>query len=160
MKKLIVCALLSAFTSSAFALDPTELDPILMAGTVAFGRNTSKATLYCQQMASYRPSYILSGTLVMQLWASRTNNPAGPQLNDFKMCEAQVGKLQGHDYFSNIKRSAAFRAPPAGTYFVIFALAEWNGYSYVPVDWYTFIKTQTFSNSQRYHWAGERIPGT
>ena len=160
MKKVLAALLLTAFTSSSFALEPTELDPILMAGTVAFGRNASRATVYCQQMASYRPSYILSGTLVMQLWASKTNNPAGPQLNDIKMCEAQVGKLQGHDYFTNIKRSAAFRAPPAGTYYVIFVLAEWNGFSYVPLDWYTFFKQQTFSNSQRYHWAGERIPGT
>lgn len=160
MKKLLIIFLMAGLAAPASALDPTELDPILMAGTVAFGRNASKATLFCQQMASYRPSYILSGTLVMQLWASRTNNPAGPQLNDFKMSEVQVGKLQGHDYFSNIKRTTSFRAPPAGTYYVIFVLAEWNGYSYVPLDWYTFFKQQTFSNSQRYHWAGERIPDT
>ena len=160
MKKILVALLLVAAASSAFALDPTQLDPIKMAGTVAFGRNTAKAQLFCQQIASYRPEYILSGTMVMQLWASRTNNPAGPQLSDFKMSEVQIGKLQGHHYISNVKRTTTFLAPPAGTYYVLFVLAEWNGSTYVPINWYTFAKLQTFSSGQPFQWAAERIPGT
>jgi hypothetical protein len=159
LKSIAAAILLVLMASQAIALDPTTLEPIEMAGNLQFLRKAGTIDVYCGQIASYRPDYIMSGTLVIQLWAA-TSSTSTPSTAQFKMCEMQVGKLQGHHYIQNVRRTGTFKAPAPGTYYVIFALAEWNGTKYVPIDWYTFSNPKTFSTTRRFQAASERIPGT
>jgi hypothetical protein len=146
-------------TTPARALDPTTLDPIVMAGNLQFFRKTSTVQLSCGQIASFRPSYLESGTLVFQLMAATTST-ATPKTAQFKMAEVQIGKIVGHTYWENVTRTAPFKSPTPGTYYILFVLAEWDGFKYVPIDWYMFSNPKVFSSTRRFQYSVERIPGT
>jgi hypothetical protein len=134
-------------------------DPIKMAGNLSYFRKGGVVDLSCGQIANYRSSTLMSGTLVLQLMAA-TSSTATPKAVTFKMCEVQIGKLQGHTYRNNVKASALFKAPTPGTYYILFVLSEWNGVKYVPIDWYMFSNPKKFTTTSPFQFQFERIPGT
>jgi hypothetical protein len=110
---------------------------INMSGSVSFSHQKSAVGIAVQKITNYRPIGSVSGSLVLQLWAT----PApyyGGALYGYKMAEIGIGRLNGGYYFSNVSVGGTFYYPPRGTYYTILTLGEWNGSSYSTVDWMTF----------------------
>lgn len=121
-----------------------------MSGAVGFDRYGSSVTLSASRIQNYASQGSLSGTLVLQLWATSSPYYGQSILNGYKLAEANLGTLSGGYYLSNINRSVAFYEPPRGYYNTVLVLGEWNGYQYLTVDWCNLIGIKNFGGMPPY----------
>lgn len=87
-----------------------------------------------------------SGTLAIQLWATDYAYSGSGTMFGYKLTETSLGTLQGGYFIYNVVRTQVFLEPPPGNYNIVFVLAEWNGYTYVTVDYRNFSVRQTFGS--------------
>ena len=116
-----------------------------MYGSFSFVRSGSSVTLQVEYVENYDSAFSVSGTLALQLWAT-TSPFGGGTLTGYKLAETSLGTLQGSYFLHNISRTVSFTEPPAGTYNIVFVIAEWNGLSFVTDDWANFAQRQTFGS--------------
>ena len=128
---------------SLAAAPTTQAQSVDMYGVFGFNRVGSAVTVGVEYIQNYRPLGTVSGTLVLQLWATDLPHPGG-LLVGYKLCEIPLGTLLGGYYLHNVVRSSSFAAPPDGNYNIVFVLAEWQGFSYATVDWENFNVRQNF----------------
>jgi hypothetical protein len=121
---LAICAVASA----------QEID---MSGSVSYNQVGGTVNIQVQRIENFRPLGSYSGTLRLQLWATSLTYTGFP-LFGHKMAEVDLGQLYGQYYWSFINRTVAYFGPPSGVRNVVLVLAEWQGFSYQPVDWHNF----------------------
>jgi hypothetical protein len=143
MKKIILFFAL-VFLLSAF-LKAQEID---MSGSVAYNQIGNKVNLSVGEIANLRQDYSVSGTLAIQLWATSAPYYGEPTLYGYKLAEWEIGEIYSGYYLDNLSSTVPFYAPPNGVYNVVIALAEWNGNSYVTIDWENFLDFEAFGVSK------------
>lgn len=127
--------LLPMATMVLMATSLVRAQEIDMYGQFGLSRNGAIGTAYIQTIENYRPTWTVSGTLALQIWA--TASPyVGGTLVGFKMAEADLGTLNGGYFVRDVYANAVVTDPPPGTYNLVFVLAEWGGFSYLTVDWH------------------------
>ena len=121
-----------------------------MSGAVGFDRYGSSVTLSASRIQNYASQGSLSGTLVLQLWATSMPYYGQGVLNGYKLAEANLGTLWGGYYLSNINRTVAFYEPPQGYYNTVLVVGEWDGSRYLIVDWCNFTGIENFGGLPPY----------
>jgi Immunoglobulin I-set domain/Immunoglobulin domain len=134
----------SILTACLFLLPLNLSAQIRMSGIFAFNRVGPQVTYGIERIDNYRPLFSVSGTLAIQLWATALPYTGSGSLFGYKLTETSIGRLNGGFFLSNIVRTQTFFEPPPGNYNIVFVLAEWDGFSYVTVDWSNFSTRQTF----------------
>ena len=129
------CWLRKALVLAAFCFGALNLNAqIRMSGTFAYSSQGNVVTFGVQRIDNFNSIFSISGTLAIQLWATAAPYSGVGTLTGYKGAEVSIGQLQGGFFFSNITRTTTINSPPAGTYNIVFVLAEWNGFQYVTVD--------------------------
>lgn len=128
--------LLPVATVLFITLPLARAQEIDMYGQFGLTRNGAIGTAYIQFIENYRPTWTVSGTLALQVWATAAPYVGGNLLVGYKMAEADLGTLNGGYFVQNIYANAAVSDPPPGTYNLVFVLAEWDGLSYTTADWH------------------------
>lgn len=121
-----------------------------MSGAVGFDRYGSTVTLSASRIQNYASQGSLSGTLVLQLWATSMPYYGQGILNGYKLAEANLGALWGGYYLSYINRTVAFYEPPQGYYNTVLVVGEWDGSRYLIVDWCNFVGVENFGGLPPY----------
>lgn len=117
---------------------------IHMSGTFAYSAQGNLVTLGVQRIDNFNSIFSISGTLAIQLWATAVPYNGIGILTGHKIAEVSIGQLQGGFFFSNLFRTTTINSPPAGTYNIVFILAEWNGFQYLTDDSGNFLTFQSF----------------
>lgn len=87
---------------------------------VGYTVSGSSVTLRADQICNER-SGGASGTLFLRMFLTSGSSPEG---SGFMAAEARLGELSGGFCFNNISQTVPYSAPPPGTYFVHFLIAE------------------------------------
>src|SRR5438034_10893473 len=105
---------------------------VVFAGNVSYSINPSLGTVQLaadqlENLSAYR-----TGTLRLELWLTATPwNPVGAntgyEIGASRLVGTTNGTLALGQNFYNISQSSAYTAPPAGTYYVTMAAAEYTG---------------------------------
>jgi DNA uptake protein ComE-like DNA-binding protein len=85
----------------------------------------------------------LSGTLALELWAL-PHRYEGGGFEGFALASVTLGSLAGGARWQGGSYDLALLVPPAGTYYLVLMLREWNGSGYVTRDFSNFSQTVTF----------------
>ena len=111
-----------------------------MSGTFAYVSQGSAVAFGVERIENFRSVFTTSGTLAIQLWATDLPYSGFGTLFGYKGAEVNIGTLQGGYFLSNVARTATINLSvvPAGSYNIVFVLAEWNGFEYVTVDYGNF----------------------
>jgi hypothetical protein len=149
-KRYNFCLVLLSLLLSLLAAQKLNAQQIDMSGTVGYDRYGGTVTLSASRIQNYASQGSLSGTLVLQLWATSMPYYGQGVLNGYKLAEANLGTLWGGYYLSNINRTVAFFEPPRGYYNTVLVLGEWNGYQYLTVDWCNLIGIKNFGGMPAY----------
>ncbi len=141
IKRITLFALLIGILTSAKA------QSIDMSGTVSYqALSPTIVNLKVQKIQNYRVFGSISGTLVLQGWASRSQY-AGGTMFGYKLAQVTLGQLKGGYYWSNINENINFTVPPAhekGKFHMTMVLAEYTPTGYVTVD-YVGMGTEIFN---------------
>jgi hypothetical protein len=132
---------------STFQVNAQEID---MSGTVRFDRSGSWVSLSAGRIENYGLQGSMSGTLVLQLWATSAPYYGQSILTGYKLAEANLGTLWGGYYLSDINRTVVFNEPPQGYYTAVLVVGEWDGSKFITVDWFNFAGVQNFGGLPPY----------
>lgn len=113
------------------------------AGDVSWLAGNGRVKIYTEQMLNQRGSG-RSGYLRIRLWATATPYAGEALLQGYPMATRGVGRLAGGGSFSFFSRSAIFRPPPTGEYYVTMTLEELVPGGWNIVDYVTFPDTSIF----------------
>jgi hypothetical protein len=140
-----VRAILTGLVFLFLLFAPTRLSAqVLIVGNASFGLSGTQMTYGVQEVENYYSTFSTSGSLAIEVWA--TSAPyTGGSLNGYILGSVGIGTLQGGYYFANISHTQAYSTPPYGTYYIVVALAEYNGSQYAIDDWRNISGTQTFA---------------
>jgi hypothetical protein len=132
MAKILLAAIVLLMATSAARTQ--EID---MSGLISYNQIGNFVNLQVQRIDNYRPLGSISGTLVLQLWATSTMY-TGLNIFGYKIGEANLGQLRGRYFWSRVNQTVPYFAPPNGTRNIVLVLSEWHLGSYRPVDWHNF----------------------
>ena len=135
---IIILLVFVACVSNAFA--QTRLS---IAGSTRYKLRGNQVTIYAQKIANNSPVGTHSGTIKLQLWATRRQYTGGT-LNGYKLAEIKVGVLNGGNVFREINRTVYYKRPPAGSYYMTLVLAEHDHGRYYTADWKNYPRLQRF----------------
>lgn len=120
------------------ALISTNAQSIDMSGTVSYQViSPSIVNLKVQKIQNNRLFGSISGTLVLQGWASRSKYTGGTIVG-YKLAQVTLGQLKGGYYWSNIYENINFTLPPAhekGKFHITMVLAEYTPTGFITVDY-------------------------
>ena len=111
-------------------------------GDISWLAGNGMVRIYTEQMLNQRSSR--SGTLRIRLWATTTPYAGEATLQGFPMATRGVGRMSGGGSIPLFSRSALFRPPPAGEYYVTMTLEEFVPGGWNIVDYVTFHETSIF----------------
>ncbi len=112
-------------------------------GDVIWLAGNGRVRFYTEEMLNQRVSG-RSGVLRIRLWATATPYDGGPLLQGYPMATRGVGRLSAGGSIPLFARSALFRAPPTGEYYVTMTLEELVPGGWNIVDYVTFPETSLF----------------
>ncbi len=112
------------------------------AGDVSWLAGNGRVKIYAEQMLNQRDRR--SGTLRIRLWATTTPYAGEAILQGYPMATRGVGRLYSGSSISLFSRSALFRPPPSGEYYVTMTLEEYVPGGWNIVDYVTFGGTSIF----------------
>jgi len=84
-----------------------------------------------------------TGTLELAVWATKAPYKGGG-INGFKLGHVKKEALKTGYTYNNVKNTAKYNRPPAGTYHITLVLSEWDGDAYKIVAYLPSSKTSTF----------------
>ena len=113
-------------------------------GRTRYTLKGDQVTIYAQKLTNRSPAGTHSGSIRLQLWATRTQYTGG-SLNGYKIAEIDLGVLNGGNVFREINRTVYTNNPPPGSYFMSIVLAEYNRGKYWTADWKNYPKRQIFN---------------
>ncbi len=134
----LLAALLACITS--VNASATKLP---VSGSTRHTLNGNEVTLYMQQITSNSPSNTHSGTVRVQLWATRSQHTGGT-INGYKTAEIELGVFNGGQSFREINRTVYGQYPSSGVYYMTIILAEYNNGKFFTKDWKNYPRTQAF----------------
>jgi hypothetical protein len=111
-------------------------------GDVIWLAGNGRVQIYTEEMLNQRGSR--SGTLRIRLWATATPYAGESILEGYPMATRGVGRLSSGGSIPLFSRSAIFRAPPTGEYYVTMTLEEAVPGGWNIVDYVTFSDTSIF----------------
>jgi hypothetical protein len=129
----------------------TVSDGLILSGNLAFNRVGSIVTLSADGIYN-NSSTRTTGTLRLELWATTTRPARGVGFNGYRLAiSPTLSPLSPGFHYSNLAYTVSFTEPPAGTYWIVLALDEFNNCStddgFCIEDSLVFDNQQTFGSS-------------
>ncbi|MFK7911975.1 MAG: hypothetical protein AB8F34_15445 [Akkermansiaceae bacterium] len=78
----------------------------------------------------------LTGTLKLSVWLTKSPYRGG-SLRGYEIGQVRKGQLKAGFVFNNVRNTAKFKPPPAGTYYASLVLSESNGQNFSVVSYLT-----------------------
>ena len=130
---------------------------LVMDGAFSYQRNGSSVTLSLDAINNESFSRT-TGTLRLELWATTSRPARGDSFNGYRLAVSSVfSPLLPRTFYSNIVRTAAFQEPPAGTYWMVLVLTEFNSQTCSVNDQYCLTDSGVFSNQQTFGAASPNV---
>lgn len=111
-------------------------------GDISWLAGNGRVTIYAEQLLNQRPTR--SGMLRIRLWATTTPYNGEAVLQGYPMATRSVGRIYGGSPVNLFSRSAFFRPPPTGEYYVTMTLEEYVPGGWNIVDYVTMPETSLF----------------
>lgn len=129
----------------------TVSDGLVLQGNMAYNRSGSMVTLSADGVYN-NSSTRTSGTMRLELWATTTKPARGAAFNGYRLAISPTfSPLSPGFHYSSLTYTVSFVEPPAGTYWIVFALDEFNNCStndgYCLEDSLVFDNQQTFGSA-------------
>jgi hypothetical protein len=141
----------SAMSDSATRmLEKSTANGLTFSGNFSFDRVGDSVTLKVQRIDNDSTTRT-TGTLRLELWASLTRPAQGQGFTGYKLAAGTtLGPLSPRTFYSDVVRTATFTEPPAGTYWMIMVLSEFDSVGCSLSDRYCLTDSGIFSTQQTF----------
>src|SRR5262249_51138044 len=95
-------------------------------GALGYAIEDNGVLLRAERVANPRALGTSSGTLALELWATRESHGGGSAINGQLLARAILGVLPGQGSLEHVEQFAELTPPPLGDWSIVLVLTEWT----------------------------------
>ena len=124
----------------------TLANGLFLSGNFSFQVNGSSVTLAADKITNSSTTFT-TGTLRLELWATSAQPARGAGFNGYRLAVSpNISPLQTNSFYSNLFYTTSFTEPPAGTYWMVFVLSEFDSNNCTTSDHFCLQDSGVFPN--------------